>query len=111
MQVNFNLSPARMAMLSESTHKSPVVLFGWIKIRVNKWLTFRVAKLAEPAWILQAPTLKPSLLFAERSTLRPAARHNRWFEVIGHAHNQVDAIRNSPDEPLPRVSRQPAPHV
>jgi hypothetical protein len=111
MQVNFNFSPARMAVLGESTHKKPVVLFGWIKIRVNEWLPFGVTKLAEPARILPAPVLEPSLLFVERSTLRPATEHNRRFEVIGHAENQVHSIRNSPDKPLPHVPRRPSTHV
>src|SRR5215469_4169079 len=112
MQVDFNFSPTRVAVLRESTQVRPVILLGRIEVRMNKGPSFRISELRESPRIFKTPSLQPPFLFCFGSPVRPTFRHNGWFKMIGERKDQVyPTAATMPPQPLPKISRHPAPSV
>jgi hypothetical protein len=62
VQVNFNLSPPRVAMIRQHLDQSPVVLFGGVKVGVNERMAVIVPPAVDQLRIFLAPALQPRLL-------------------------------------------------
>src|SRR5450755_864055 len=93
MQMNLDLSPARMAMLRDHFQQSLVVLLRGIEIRMNKGTAIMVAPAIDRFRIFAAPPLDPPLLFWARNPLLTIGRVDGWFKVIRHRDDQMHGPR------------------
>src|SRR5215831_7036310 len=112
MQVDFNFSPTRVAVVCESTQVRPFILLGRIEVSMNKRPSLRISELFESSRIFKTPPLQPSFLFCFGSSVRPTFRHNGRFKMIGERKDQVSpTAARMPPQALPKISRYPAPSV
>src|SRR3989442_2119119 len=104
VQVDLDLTPARAAVLGQAVDQGLVVLLGWIEVGVTHGATISVTPTADGLRILRAPLLKTTLLLIHARVCF-GLRRDRWFEVIGHSHHDVDhpRSRRPAQEPLPTV--------
>ncbi len=91
-------------MFGKPGNQSAVILFGRIKICVDKRPPIVVAPLVDDLRIFAAPALDPALLFAVRGPSVSVTRHNSGFKMIGKGEDEMNfSVRKPAREPLPAV--------
>ena len=104
MQMDFNLTPTRVAMIRQTFEMATIILFGRIKIRVRQGSPVAVAPRFYSFRILATPTLEPSFLLIVGSTRLSIPRHNRRFKVIRKSEDKMNFLpRQSARQPLPNI--------
>src|SRR4051794_26567685 len=106
MQMNLDLAPPAVTMVSQAFDQRTVVLLCWIEISVNERASLCVAPLAEGVGILAAPFFQSPLLLRIRHTGRAVSHINGRLKMISQGNDQMRASRKRRTrEPLPGIGR------
>ena len=89
VQVDFDLSPPGMAVIGQHLEQALVILFGRIKVSVDKRASVVVAPLIDNFWIFARPPFQPSLLLGAWSAFLTVFRNDGGFEMISQSDDQV----------------------
>ena len=91
VEVDLDLSPACVTVVSQPGDETLVVLLGREEVRMTERVAVRVAEAREGTGIGLAPLVHPSLLLLWVGVGSGwGTRHNRRLEMVGHRDHQVN---------------------
>src|ERR1700687_837132 len=89
VNMNFNFSPAGLAVVGEHLEQALVVLLGGVEVGVNERAAIVVAPVVDGFGILARPPFQAALLLGARGVLLAVFGNDGGFEMIGQGKDQV----------------------
>ena len=89
MQVNFDLTPAIVTVLSEAANQPFIMLLRWIEIRVTKRPAIRIPPRRHRFWILLTPGVQATHLLGVVDISQRLVRIDCRLEVICHSNDEM----------------------
>src|ERR1700721_838544 len=83
MKVNLHLAPTGVAMVGEHLDQALVILFGGIKVSVEKRSPVVVAPFVDSFRIFARPPFQAALLLGAWGALLAVFGNDGWFKMIG----------------------------
>ena len=110
VQVDFDLTPAGVAVFRQAVDEHLVVLLGRVEVGVPQRIPVGIAPRRHRLRVGAAPALQAALLLLRTRVGRGCLGHDRRLEVVGQRDDEIDLAnpRRAAHEPLADVRRKPA---